>query len=218
MDDCCGVPGANGYETMFSARFARDLARRYRRKGLTRTEQRIVDFLDGTGIAGATVLEVGGGIGVIQLELLARGASRAVNLELSSAYEPEAAALIADAGVIGRVKRIVGVDLAQRPDEVERADVVVLNRVVCCYPAFDPLLSAAAGRARRTVVFSHPPRWWLTRSLVASKNLLYRATGRTYRAFVHSPEAMVAVLRRQGLEPVLRSHGAAWCVVGATRP
>ena len=218
MDDCCGVPGADGYEAMFSAKFARDLARRYRRKGLTRTEQRIVDFLDGTGIAGATVLEVGGGIGVIQLELLAHGASHAVNLELSSAYEPEAAALTARAGVTDKVTRIVGVDLAQRPDAVERADVVVLNRVVCCYPAFDALLSAAAGRARRTIVFSHPPRWWLTRLLAASENLVYRVTGRTYRAFVHSPEAMVAVIRRQGLVPVLRSRGAVWCVVGASRP
>ena len=218
MDDCCGVPGVDGYEAVFSAKFARDLARRYRRKGLTRTEQRIVDFLDGTGIAGATVLEVGGGIGVIQLELLARGASHAVNLELSSAYEPEAAALNARAGVTDRVTRIVGVDLAQRPDAVEPADVVVLNRVVCCYPAFDALLSAAAGRARRTIVFSHPPRWWLTRFLVASENLVGRVTGRTYRAFVHSPEAMVAVIRREGLEPVLRSRGAAWCVVGASRP
>lgn len=218
MDDCCGVQGADGYEAIFSAKFAGDLARRYRRKGLTRTEQRIVEFVNGTDIAGATVLEVGGGIGVIQLELLARGASRAVNLELSSAYEPEAAALMARAGVTERVTRIVGVDLARRPDAVEQADIVVLNRVICCYPDYDRLLSAAAGRARRAIVYSHPPRTWLTRCGVASENLMYRLTGGTYRGYVHPPDAMVDVVRRHGLEPVLRHRGFAWNVVGAIRP
>ena len=52
-----------------------------------------------TGVDDATVLEVGGGVGEIQLELLARGAARTVNLELSGAYEAEAARLIDEAGV-----------------------------------------------------------------------------------------------------------------------
>ena len=99
MDDCCAVPGAEGYEEVFDDRFARKAARRYRRKGLTPTERRIVSFISATGVDDATVLEVGGGVGEIQLELLARGAARTVNLELSGAYEAEAGRLIGEAGV-----------------------------------------------------------------------------------------------------------------------
>lgn len=217
MDDCCGVQDPDRYDAVFGARFARDMASRYRRKGPTRTERRIVDFLSQQGIAGASVLEVGGGVGEIQLELLARGATRAVNLELSSGYEAEAAELIARAGVRDRVTRIVGVDLAREPGAVDRADIVVLHRVVCCYPDYERLLSAAAGRAMRTMVFSHPPRSLLTRMLVVSDNLVYRLRRRSYRGFVHPPEMMVDVLRGQGLEPRLRSRGTIWCVVGAVR-
>ena len=74
----------------FDERFARRLANRYRRRGLDRTSRRLVAFLEGQGVEGATVLEVGGGVGEIQLELLKRGAARTVNLELSPAYEEEA--------------------------------------------------------------------------------------------------------------------------------
>jgi magnesium-protoporphyrin O-methyltransferase len=218
MDDCCGVPDAGRYDAVFGATFARDVARRYRRRGLTGTERRIVDFVTSTGIVDASVLEVGGGVGEIQLELLSRGASRSVNLELSSAYEKEAAELIARAGVSGRVTRILGVDLAREPEAVERADVVILHRVVCCYPDYEALLAAAAGRALRSVVFSYPPRSWLTRWGVAFENLMFRLSRRSYRGFVHPPGAMAEVVRRSGLEPTFRSRGFAWSVIGATRP
>src|SRR4051794_24465904 len=94
-----------GCEQFFDRRFARRVAKRYRKRGLDKTARRMVDFLQGRGLDGATALEIGGGVGEIQLELLKRGAARAVNLELSGAYEQEAAQLIREAGVEGRVER-----------------------------------------------------------------------------------------------------------------
>jgi 16S rRNA G966 N2-methylase RsmD len=217
MAGCCGPEDPDAYDDVFDERFARRIAHRYGRKGLTAVERRIVDYVTMMGISGASVLEVGGGVGELQLELLARGASRTVNLELSSGYEAVAARLIAQAGVSGRVTRVLGVDLAREPDSVDPADVVVLHRVVCCYPDAARLLGAAADHARHAVVFSHPPRTVFARSAVAVNNLMMRLSGRSYRGFVHDPEAMATVLRRHGLEPRYRHRGLAWCVVGATR-
>jgi 2-polyprenyl-3-methyl-5-hydroxy-6-metoxy-1,4-benzoquinol methylase len=217
MAGCCSPDDPDRYDDVFDTEFARSVARRYRRKGLTPIGRRIVDYVTATGIADASVLEVGGGVGELQLELLARGASQTVNLELSSGYEADAAGLIADAGVSGRVTRVVGVDLAREPDRVDSADIVLLHRVVCCYPDATRLLDAAAERARHTIVFSHPSRTLLSRTTVAVSNLMMRLGGRTYRGFVHEPEAMVAVLRRHGFEPGYPHRGLAWCIVGATR-
>ena len=217
MNDCCAVPGAEGYEEVFDDRFARKSARRYQRKGLTPTERRIVSFISATGVDDATVLEVGGGVGEIQLELLARGAASTVNLELSGAYEAEAARLIGEAGVDGRVTRRLGVDLAVTTEKVDMADVVVLHRVVCCYPDYERLLGAAADRARHTIVFSHPPRTLTRRAFVAVGNLALRLSHKTYRGFIHSPSAMIDTLRRHGFEPRLRHNGRSWCVIGAIR-
>ena len=219
MDECCGPTDPSGYDAVFDARFAEKRARQYRRKGLTPTERQLVEFLasTGTGLSGRTVLEVGGGVGEVQLELLARGAAHTTNLELSAAYEAEAARLIDEAGVGGRVDRILGIDLAASPEAVERADVVVLHRVVCCYPDVQRLLGAAADRARSTIVFSYPPRTVMTRATVAIGNLMVRVSGRSYRGYVHSPHIMVDVIRSHGLEPAYRHRGAAWCLLGAIR-
>ena len=91
MADCCEP---DGYDQTFSHRFARRLAKRYRRRGLSRSSRAIVSFLAGRGIDGATVLEIGGGVGEIQVELLRLGAARATNLEISTNYESEAARLL----------------------------------------------------------------------------------------------------------------------------
>ncbi|MCD2442115.1 SAM-dependent methyltransferase [Agromyces sp. SYSU K20354] len=217
MDDCCAAPDTEGYDEVFDDRFARKTARRYRRKGLTPAEQRIVAFLSSTGLDDATVLEVGGGVGEIQLELLARGAARTVNLELSGAYETEAARLIDEAGVAGRITRRLGVDLAATPERVDVADIVVLHRVVCCYPDVEHLLGAAADRARRAIVFSHPPRTRVRRARVAVDNFMHRLSRKSYRGFVHEPAAMLDTLRRHGFEPRYRHTDRTWCIVGALR-
>ena len=213
MDGCCGPRGCDG---VFDDRFARRTAARYRRRGLSRTAQRIVDLLAERGLDGATVLEIGGGVGEIQIELLRRGAASATNLELSPAYEQEAARLLDQTGLAGRVQRRL-VDIAADPSAVEPADVVVLNRVVCCYPDFARLLGVAAGHARRHLVFSHPPRNLLSRGIVAVENVPLRFSGAEFRVFAHPPAAMLAVLAEHGMRLAARHRGPVWQVAAVSR-
>lgn len=192
------------------------MARAYRQRGLDSTARRMVGFLEGEGIAGATVLEIGGGVGEIQLELLRRGAARAVNLELSPAYDADAARLAGEAGMQDRVERRLH-DIAVDPDAIAPADIVVLHRVVCCYPDYERLLGAAAAHARRRLVFSHPRRNPVSRLIVGAENLGFRMLGREFRVFAHPPEAMLAVLRDHGLEATFGERGLAWEARGLSR-
>jgi 16S rRNA G966 N2-methylase RsmD len=200
---------------MFGARFSHRMASRYRKHGLDKTARAIVELLE-QSVVGATVLEIGGGAGEIQLELLKRGAASATNLELSPAYEPEAAALIAEAGFTGRVQRRL-VDIATDPAAVQSADIVVLNRVVCCYPDYATLLGAAADHTRQQLVFSHPPRNPVSRAVVATQNLLLRSAGRDFRVFAHPPAAMLAVLAERGLQLRAVHRGRVWQVAAVSR-
>lgn len=150
MSECCDRPG---YQTIFNDRLARRIVRSYRKRGLNETQLRMVSFLTERGIQDASVLEIGGGVGDLQVELLRRGARAATNLEISAGYEAEAASLLKQSGMADRVTRRL-LDIATAPEEVEAADVVVLHRVVCCYPDYQRLLAAAASHARRLLVFS----------------------------------------------------------------
>jgi protein-L-isoaspartate O-methyltransferase len=213
MPGCCD---GDGYDAVFNDRFAKRVAKRYRRRGLNATSTRMVEFLSGRGIEGASVLEIGGGVGEIQVELLRRGAAHVTNLEISANYEDEARQLLEQSGMSGRVTRRF-LDIAKAPGDVEPADVVVLHRVVCCYPDYERLLSAAGTHAGRLLVFSHPPDNVITRGVIGVENLLRRLKREPFRAFVHPPAAMVSVLTGTGLASSYAYRGRGWCVVGLER-
>lgn len=212
MASCCRT---RDYARFFDGRFARRAAGRYRRKGLDATAERMVAFLRGRGLEGASVLEIGGGVGEIGIELVKAGAARAVNLELSPAYEAQARRLAEEAGLADRVHWRVH-DIAGDPG-VEAADVVVMHRVVCCYPDYERLLGAAADHARSALVLSHPPRNLGSRAYLGAFNLVQRLTRSTFRVFAHPPAAMRATLERHGLRPAYEHRGAIWQVAGHER-
>jgi len=214
MPHCCD-PGR--YEDIFGEGFARKVAKQYRRKGLGRAQRQMLAFLEQQGIEGATVLEIGGGLGEMQVELLRRGASHATNVELARTYESQAQQLLDEHGLSERVTRRLGVDIAEAGDEVEPADIVVLHRVVCCYPDYERLLTAAGRHANRLLVFSHPPRNAASRAFIAVGNLMLRLRGREFQAFVHPPRAMVDTVARTGLAPAYRHGGPVWHVAGFAR-
>jgi hypothetical protein len=210
---CCNPRGCDGF---FTPRLARRAAKRYREKGLDKTAQRMVAFLEQHGIAGATVLEIGGGVGELQIELLKSGAARTLNLELSPAYDEEATRLLHQAGLEGRAERRLH-DLAADPDRVEPADVVVLHRVVCCYPDYERLLGAAAEHARRLLVFSYPPRNGVSRLVIAAQNLFFRLRRMEFRTFPHPPALMFAAVEERGLRRAYAHHPLLWQIAGFAR-
>jgi len=210
---CC-TP--SGYRKVFGEKTARRDVRRYRRRGLDRAARRIVGFLAGRGVEGDSVLEVGGGIGAIQLELLRAGAARATNVELSPEYEPPAGELLREAGLEERVERQLG-DFVRDAAELEPADDVVLHRVVCCYPDSEALVSAAADHARRRLVLSFPPDTALFRAGSAVLNAFLAVTRTEFRTFVHPVATILSAARARGLEPALDTRTPMWRIVGFER-
>ena len=213
MAGCCN---SRGCDRMFNQRFAQRMARRYGKRGLDKTAQQMVRDLSAHGIQGASVLEIGGGLGEIHVELLKRGAAHATNLELSTAYDLEAQRLLQDTGFDQRVDRQI-LDIAVKPEDVESADVVVLHRVICCYPDYVTLLSAVATHARQQVAFSYPARNVGSRLFIALQNLVFRLQGSEFRVFAHRPAAMFAVLADHGFTPASLHRRPIWRVAAFTR-
>jgi magnesium-protoporphyrin O-methyltransferase len=97
------------------------------------------------------------------------------------------------------------IDVAQAPDAVEPADVVVLHRVVCCYTDYARLLNGPAGHPRRTLAHSHPAANIVNRVQFSTENTYRRLTRNDFRAFIHSPDAMVHAAEYDGLTLAYRS-------------
>jgi magnesium-protoporphyrin O-methyltransferase len=205
VSGCCSP---RFYGKVFTRRTAERYARKYRRRGLQGTERETVEWLTRRGVDGLAVLEVGGGIGAVDIELLRAGAARATNLELSPSYEPVAERLALEAGVADRFTYRIG-DLAE--EDAEPADAVVMHRVLCCYPDGDRLLRAGARHARRALVITVPRDdvWW-TRAGATTVNGLLRLLRLRFRIYLHPVAKLVGGAEDEGLRRVHDEHDAVW--------
>jgi len=185
------------YRRLFSRKYASRDARRYRHRGLGATSRALVDLAG--DVEGATVLDVSGGIGAIELELLAAGAECATNVELSGGYEEAASALLTERGLSDRVDRRVA-DFVSEGDAVEPHDLVVLHRVVCCYPDVDALMGAAAEHARKRLVLTYPQEHLLMRFGLRVINLWLRVSGCGFRTYGHPIARILGAAEVHGLE------------------
>jgi hypothetical protein len=196
MPGCC----ATDYRRFFNRKFAQRDLERYRRSGLSATERDLVGLCG--DVSGATILEAGGGIGALQLELLDAGAAAATNVELSAGYEEAAAELFAGRGVDRRVGDFVD-------EDVEPHDIVLLHRVVCCYPDVDALIGAAARRTRRRLALTYPQqRRWIGWGLRAV-NVWLRLSRCGFRTYHHSFDHIAAAADGMQLE-ARRRRGLLW--------
>ncbi len=201
----------SGVRDMFDTRTAQRDLRRYQRKGPAKTTRLLIDAVAQRGVAGRTFLDVGGGVGAIQHELAARGADGGTNVDASPAYLAVARAEAEKRGYAHRVKYVEGDFVARAPD-LARADLVTLDRVVCCYPDMPALLGAAAPLSRRAIGLVFPRRTPLTRCVVALVNLIQRLRRHPFRAYVHHPADIERVLGRHGLSRRFLHDGLVWRV------
>jgi len=203
---------------VFRPRIARRALERYRRRGPDELELGMMQAALDTGIDGARVLEIGGGLGTIGSELLAAGAAESEVVELVAAWEPYALELARERGLEGQTRFRV-VDILDRPGEVEPADLVVLNRVVCCTPDGVALTAEAASHARRALVLSFPRDVFWVRAAMRGLNAGMWLLRRSYRAFVHPPAALLAAAEAKGLRPAADGRrGVVWQYAALTRP
>jgi len=195
---------------VFGEKSGRRTLRRYLRKGLGGADAtRIAAWAAEGGLDGATVLEVGGGIGQLQAELVRRGATRGTVVEVVAGYERPARELAEAVGIADRSTFLLA-DLLETPEAVDPADVVVLRRVVCCSPAGPSVLAAAAGRARRTLLASYPRDRFAVRAVVRLQNVAFALARRRFRVFVHPPAALARAAEQHGLRLTRVSRDAVW--------
>ncbi|HSO30669.1 MAG TPA: class I SAM-dependent methyltransferase [Candidatus Sulfomarinibacteraceae bacterium] len=189
------------YDDQFDRDHAEAKLREYRRKGPGRTSRAIADALAEGGGDGRSVLDIGGGVGAVHQLLLERGAASATDVDASRPYLDAARAEAERRGFADRVIFRHGDFVAVAP-EIEPADLVALDRVVCCYEDVEALVGRAAERTRRRLAITLPPDGRIARAVVGLANAWERVTRSAFRVYAHPHARVVAAARAAGLEPV----------------
>jgi len=200
---CCCCPHARSAGRLFSF-FARHHRRRFEKKGFERSQRQLIEGIEGAGFDGASLLEIGSGVGHLHQTLLERGAQTAVGIDLAPKMITEAKRWSTERDLAGRTCYIEG-DFVEIADDVEAADITILDKVVCCYPDADRLVHESLNRTRRVYALTYPRDRWHTR-LAMKLGALAMWIGRSdFRSYVHDPTTIGGWIEAAGFR---RCHQA----------
>jgi magnesium-protoporphyrin O-methyltransferase len=205
-----------GIESEFDNRVAQRELRRFRRLGPRRSTRLLLEALEPALTPDSTLLDIGGGIGAIHHEMLDAGAVSAVHVDASPAYIAAASEEATRRRHLDAVEFVQG-DFVSLAPEIAPAEVVTLDRVICCYPDMPALVGAAADKAQRLLGAVYPPNVWWMRVAARCANYILRLRESDFRVFVHPTDAIEAVLKEHGLEPATRRRTILWEVRTYTR-
>ena len=196
-------------ESQFNDRIAqRDLAD-YREHGPGATTRAILDLVGGLDLRDATLLDVGSGIGALPCELFTAGLASATAIEPSAAYLGAARQEAERRGLAARIVFRHG-DLQTIVEAVEPADLVTLDRVICCDPHMETLVRAAATRSRRWLAASFPNDRWYIRVGMRVENVGRALRRSAFRSYVHPVPRIDASLAAGGLKRVRTLKTFVW--------
>jgi magnesium-protoporphyrin O-methyltransferase len=206
---CCRCTGV---ESVFTARVAAGDLRRYRKHGAKKTTRLLVDAIAAAGTADMTLLDIGGGVGVIAHELMRAGVGHVTGVEAARAYLDAAREEAERRGYAERATMLHGDFVALAPT-IPAADIVTLDRVICCYPDMPALVAASTGRAKRLYGVIYPRDGWWTKAGFGFISLLWRLMRNCFRTHIHPVAAIDAAIRDAGLTRRYSHQTMIWRIV-----
>ena len=201
-----------GIEACFNPKLVAQELDHYRRKGAAKSTRRLVAALEAQGVDGMTLLDIGGGVGAIPHALLRDGVNSATAVDASSAYLDVAREEAQRRGLSDRIHFEHG-NFVELAPNIPQADIVTLDRVLCCFDDMSALVGASAARAAQLYGLVYPRGLWWLRAIVRVWSGFARLTGNKMRFFVHAPSAVDALVRGQGFERRFYNTVGLWQVI-----
>lgn len=205
-----------GIEHQFDRKTAESDLKHYHKKGLPKSTRMLIEEIEKLDVMGATLLDIGGGVGMVQHELFKAGISRATHVDASSAYLRASQEEAERQGHRDRVDYRFGnfVDLA---GELEQADLVTLDKVICCYDDMRALVRMSSAKARKFYGVIFPKDSWWSKLALRIMNFMLGLTRNDFRTYLHETKDVDELVRENGLKPLFHHHGFFWQVIGYTR-
>lgn len=207
--NCCQC---QGIEELFSEEYVAKEIKHYRHRGPDKTTRMLAEALKRENVEGMTLLDIGGGLGGIQHEMLEAGVGSATDIEASTAYLNATKEETARRGYADRVTYQHG-NFVELAENVPPADIVTLDRVICCYPEMQKLVGLSVARAGKFYGLVFPREDWWMKIWLAVQSFYLRLIRSRFRTFLHSTEAVEELIREQGFKRHFYQRTFVWQVV-----
>jgi magnesium-protoporphyrin O-methyltransferase len=205
--ECCQC---EGIEARFNREYVAKKLQRYRKKGPKESTRALIEVLKETLDNDMTLLDIGSGIGDIQHALLGEGVKESFNCEASSAFIDACKREAERQGNANRITHIKG-DFVDIADSIPIADIVTLDRVICCYHDMPELVIKSLAKARKLYGIVIPiDKWWVNLGTLIYYNLRFLIQRNPFRIFVHSTEAVEALIINNGFRNIFSNFKGIW--------
>jgi SAM-dependent methyltransferase len=214
MSCCC--PHSRSAGRLFSF-FAHRYRKRFERRGFEPSQKQLLEGIAAAGFAGASILEIGSGVGHLHQTLLERGAATAVGIDLAPKMIEEAKHWADDRGLAERTCYLEG-DFMALADTLVPADVTVSDKVVCCYPDADGLVHRSLEKTKRVYALTYPRDRWYVKLGVAIGVLMMKLIRSDFRPYAHDPGEIERWITEAGFEKVYEKTTFVWLTQVYVRP
>ena len=193
---CCGA------SQQFDLKNAKKDLKRYLIKGPRKPTKLLIDALRSENLKGLSLLDIGGGIGPIQLELIPGGLSKVTDVDASESYISIARSETDKRQLNESIEYKSG-DFVDVHHEIEMHDIVTLDKVICCYPFVGELLKTSLSKSKKYYALVYPQDNFLSRIAVSFLNLTLKLKGNPFRTFIHSPKLVHNTIINAGFEKIV---------------
>lgn len=203
-EHCCGA------DRLFKLKSAQKEFRRYKKKGPVRSTRKLLSLLSVYDQEGKSLLDIGGGIGSIQWEFVRKGGVKTTDVDSSSAYLRVASEYAKEIKHHGA--QFIMSDFNDVHEELDRHDLVTLDKVICCYPDYESLLGNALSKAETALALTMPIGGWLSKIMVKLTGLYLTLRKNPFRNYIHNPKMVHEFIESKGFIQSGRAFSFPWFV------
>lgn len=196
-------------DKFFDAKGALKELRHYYKKGPTGTAKALLEALSKLNKEDKTLLDIGGGIGVLQWEFLKQGAKSTTDIDASVGYLDLVGSLAKEYKYESQTTFLVG-DFNDFNDQLTSFDFITLDKVVCCYPDYELILNNASQKTDQYLALSFPISNVISRSINLFVRLYFKIKKSEFRTYIHPSKKMKSLIKNAGFEEVHSGISFPW--------
>lgn len=196
---CCGA------NKQFDLKNAKKDLKRYLKRGPRKPTQKLTEALKRLNIKGLSLLDIGGGVGPIPLELIPQGLTKVTDVDASEGYIDIAKIETVKRGYQDKIDYYTS-DFLDVHTQIEPHDIVTLDKVICCYPHIEDLLQSSLSKAKTYYALVHPQATFMARGVVWVLNLTLKIRGNPFRTFIHNQDVIKRTIAQAGFKEIYKDR------------
>jgi len=203
---CCG------FDKEFDQKLAQKELRNYQKTGKPKKNTKaLLDVILKENIKQCSLIDIGGGVGVIPIELIIKGISKATVIEISTAYLNAARQNADKQGVINHIEFHLG-DFAHLKDRVSEADIVTLDKSICCYENYHDLVRFSTAKAKHFYGIIIPRDEWWVKFFHGVELFFRKIVGNKFRSYIHPVIEIEQTIKEAGLKRIHLKYQREWII------